>query len=170
MRSSLFGKAQIIVGDKATHGGVVLSGSPTNSWHGIPVARKGDKVYCPKCKPHVFEIIEGLAICTDTNAKLPLATEGHLTACGAALVAKAAPGGAEAAAALCDAMIANQAFDEEFTLRDRDTGEPLANTPYTVFFENGNVAHGTTDAQGKTGRYYTIKPESLVIELGHAGE
>jgi len=91
MRANLFGKSQILVGDKTSHGGVVISGSATNSCNGIPVARKGDKVTCPKCAPHLFEIAEGLDNCRDSDANLPLAVEGHKTTCGAVLIAESAP-------------------------------------------------------------------------------
>jgi uncharacterized Zn-binding protein involved in type VI secretion len=84
-RANLYRHSQIIVGDTTTHGGVVLSGSATSSWYGIAIARMGDKVYCPKCKPHFFEIAEGLNNCTDHGK--PMAGEGHLTTCGAALIA-----------------------------------------------------------------------------------
>jgi uncharacterized Zn-binding protein involved in type VI secretion len=90
-RATFNAKAQILLGDTTTHGGVVISGSPTNSWNGIPVARQGDQVICPLCSPHIFVITEGLPQQTDTAAKLPLAVEGHLTGCGATLMAVAAP-------------------------------------------------------------------------------
>ena len=89
-RFNIYGKSQVLMGDKTSHGGVVISGSATNSWHGIPVARKTDRVYCPKCKPHFFVIAEGLESCRDTDAALPMAIEGHLTTCGAMLIAEAA--------------------------------------------------------------------------------
>lgn len=104
MRANLYGKSQIIVGDTTSHGGVVLTGSPTNTWHGIPIARKGDVVSCPKCAPFKFQIAEGLENCTDTDAALPIAVEGHKTTCGAILMAEAAPAAAVlAATSLIDA-------------------------------------------------------------------
>ncbi|MDR3299104.1 MAG: PAAR domain-containing protein [Candidatus Accumulibacter sp.] len=87
-RIKLFGKARIVVGDTTTHSGVVITGSTTVREDGIPVARKTDKVICPLCKPHVFVITEGFENCLDHG--LPVAAEGHLTSCGARLVASAA--------------------------------------------------------------------------------
>jgi type VI secretion system secreted protein VgrG len=87
-RIKLFGKTRIVVGDTTTHGGVVITGSATAKEDGIPVARKTDKVICPLCKPHVFVISEGFENCRDHG--LPMAAEGHLTSCGARLVASAA--------------------------------------------------------------------------------
>lgn len=89
-RASVHGKAQIVVGDTTSHGGRVISGSPSSTWSRaeIPIARKGDKVTCPKCEPHLFEIAEGCDGSLDFGA--PVALEGHKTTCGAVLIAKSA--------------------------------------------------------------------------------
>ena len=84
-RIKINGRPRIVVGDTTTHGGVVVSGSDTVKEDGIPVARKGDKVTCPICKPHQFVIVEGIETCLDHG--IPVALEGHLTSCGARLVA-----------------------------------------------------------------------------------
>jgi uncharacterized Zn-binding protein involved in type VI secretion len=64
------GRAKIVVGDTTTHGGKVVSGSPTTVWgpEKRPIARVGDMVTCPKCKPHLFPIIEGESFFTDFTA------------------------------------------------------------------------------------------------------
>ncbi|KWF17235.1 hypothetical protein WL84_05535 [Burkholderia cenocepacia] len=92
-RATVGGKAQIVVGDTTSHGGRVISGSPSSTWgrDAIPIARKGDKVTCPICAPHVFEIAGGCSISLDFGA--PVALEGHTTTCGAVLLAES--GGAE---------------------------------------------------------------------------
>lgn len=92
-RATVAGKAQIVVGDTTSHGGKVISGSPWSTWSAaeIPLARKGDKVTCPQCDPHLFEIAEGFADSLDFGA--PVALEGHKTTCGATLIAQPAPGG-----------------------------------------------------------------------------
>lgn len=82
------GRAQILLGDTTSHGGVVISGSPTTSIEGRPVARLGDMVTCPICKPHVFPIVEGDVTFTDNY--MAVALHGHKTACGATLIASAA--------------------------------------------------------------------------------
>jgi uncharacterized Zn-binding protein involved in type VI secretion len=46
------------VGDRTTHGGVVLTGDPTFSIHGKQAARVGDEVSCPRCK-RVSKIVTG---------------------------------------------------------------------------------------------------------------
>lgn len=40
----------IVMGDRTSHGGVVMSGDPTWTVDGQPIARIGDKVSCPRCK------------------------------------------------------------------------------------------------------------------------
>lgn len=88
-RTTVCGARIIVVGDKTSHGGVVVSGSPLSFWgpSDIPIARKGDKVTCPKCKPHIFMIAEGTQQFIDTAGSMPVALEGHKTSCGAVLIA-----------------------------------------------------------------------------------
>jgi len=40
----------ILVGDKTTANGTVISGSETDTWNGRAIAREGDRVDCPACK------------------------------------------------------------------------------------------------------------------------
>lgn len=40
----------IVVGDRTSHGGTVVSGDMTYTIDGQPIARIGDKVFCPRCK------------------------------------------------------------------------------------------------------------------------
>lgn len=79
----------IVQGDTTSHGGTVISGSGKHSIDGRPIARKGDKVDCPKRypdgSPHgVNAIIEG----DDgyTLDGIPVALEGHRTECGCTLI------------------------------------------------------------------------------------
>lgn len=81
------GRAQVLVGDSTSHGGVVVSGSPRTLINGHPVARIGDMVTCPLCKPHTFKIVEGYSPFTDNH--MAIALHGHKTECGATLIASA---------------------------------------------------------------------------------
>lgn len=87
-RPLIQGRAQILLGDTTSHGGVVISGSPTTTVEGRPIARVGDLVTCPLCKPHTFQIVEGLSMLTDNY--MAVALHGHKIECGAALIASAA--------------------------------------------------------------------------------
>jgi uncharacterized Zn-binding protein involved in type VI secretion len=73
----------IYVGDKTSHGGVVLTGSFRITLNGRGAARKFDKVSCPRCGDN--EIVEGNDRMRDGD--IPLAFHGHKTRCGAVLLA-----------------------------------------------------------------------------------
>jgi len=78
------GRLIIRLGDTTDHGGEVITGTDTWTVLGVPVARVGDKVRCPKCDNKIYEIVEG-------NQKMtlfgrPAAFEYHLTSCGARLI------------------------------------------------------------------------------------
>jgi uncharacterized Zn-binding protein involved in type VI secretion len=172
MRATFNGKAQIVVGDATSHGGVVLSGSPSYFWHGIPVVRQGDPVYCPRCRPHLFEVAEGSPYCTDGAARLPLAMEGHRTTCGALLQAQAAPASARGAAIAAAGGAPHDAglgFDLVFRLQDRRTGHAKANLPYRIVLDNGDVIDGTTDSSGCTLRVYADRPMNAVLTAPYYG-
>lgn len=56
-------------------------------------------------------------------------------------------------------------YDEAFVLKDRDTGQPLANFPYRIKRTDGSYEEGTTDDNGHTHLVSSADVESLVIEL-----
>ena len=79
----------ITVGDKTSHNGKVISGSPMHDIAGRAIARLGDKVDCPAHypdgKPHgVNQIIT--AYTTLTVGGIPVAVEGCETECGCKLI------------------------------------------------------------------------------------
>jgi len=82
----------IRVGDKTTGGGTVLSGSSTMQFGGIAVARQGDPVQCPLPGHGRTVIAEGNAKFCD--AGLPVAFNGHVCACGCALISSLPAAGA----------------------------------------------------------------------------
>lgn len=73
----------IRLGDKTSHGGVVITASPHSDSGGIAIARMGDKTVCPKHGP--APIVSGDATLI-VDGK-PAATHGDKTACGASLIA-----------------------------------------------------------------------------------
>lgn len=82
----------ITVGDKTSHGGKVISGSPVHDIAGKAIARLGDEVDCPDHypggKPHgVNKIIT--AHQTLTVDGIPVAVEGCETECGCKLIGSA---------------------------------------------------------------------------------
>lgn len=75
----------IRLGDSTDHGGKVESASTTMSYDGVPVARKGDRLSCPKhpqVQPNVIE--EGDDTTTDEG--IPVARNGHRGTCGCRLI------------------------------------------------------------------------------------
>lgn len=166
-RMKFSGRAQICVGDTTSHGGVVIEGSPSFFWNGISIARKGDKVTCPKCKPYIFQIAEGFEHCTDTDAKLPMAMEGHRTTCGAVLIARSASVDVPASAST-PVSSEETSFDEQIQAVDKTTGKPLAEVAYFVEAENGKTFFGETDATGHCPRVQTEHAAHLKVWLGVA--
>lgn len=75
----------IVVGDRTTHGGTVVSGDLTCEFDGKPLARVGDMTVCPRCKGS-FAITTGAEDMRD-GAGNGYARHGDLTACGAKLIA-----------------------------------------------------------------------------------
>ena len=74
----------IVIGDKTSHGGTVISGATPVTVQGKPVARIGDSVTCPRCQT-TTTIVTG-----DSNTIVmgrPVARHGDKTACGATLIA-----------------------------------------------------------------------------------
>lgn len=74
----------IVMGDRTTHGGTVISADLTFDIHGKSVARVGDMTVCPKCKG-VFPIKSGADDLTDGFGN-GYARHMDETACGAKLI------------------------------------------------------------------------------------
>jgi len=75
----------IRVDDDTDHGGKVLTGSTAMRYDGRFVARKGDRVSCPRhpdVSPNVIE--EGDTSMTDGG--IPIARHGHRATCGCHLI------------------------------------------------------------------------------------
>jgi uncharacterized Zn-binding protein involved in type VI secretion len=164
----------IRLGDKTSHGGVVIEGSLSDICMGKPIAYIGHKVQCPKCKG-AFPIVEGAMTTTFYGKGVALA--GMHTACGAVLIASQftdiveyGGGGpstrspAKTASPLSAAPaslhgngdvpapenFSESRFDDKFVLLDADTGQPLSHTEYAIRRESGELEFGTTDAEGHT--------------------
>jgi uncharacterized Zn-binding protein involved in type VI secretion len=71
----------IVIGDRTSHGGTVISGDPVWTIDGQPVARIGDQVTCPRCK-RTSTITYSLYPSVLTNGK-PTAYDQAVTDCGA---------------------------------------------------------------------------------------
>ncbi len=78
------GRPLIVMGDKTTHGGTVISADLTFDINGKCVARVGDMTVCPKCKG-TFAITSGPDDLVDGFGK-GYARHLDSTACGAKLI------------------------------------------------------------------------------------
>lgn len=182
----------IVLGDKTSHGGSVLMGSPFSDCDGKPIARVGDMCSCPLCKG-VFPIAQG-----DQSNILDgaaVAYHGCKTACGAMLISSqirtltqpssgSAPGagsgdgedevaagfgaiGSGLAAAYQDEPRDSESerFQGRFQLVSGDTGEPIAGRAVRVRSTSGQYLTGTTDAEGFTQWVERDAAESLAFDL-----
>lgn len=72
------------LGDLTSHGGKVITASPTHTIAGIGIARVGDTVLCPLPGHGVNPIVEGAQ--TFLIGGRTVALHGHRTACGCTLI------------------------------------------------------------------------------------
>lgn len=161
----------IVLGDRTSHGGVVVSGDPTWTIDGQPIARVGDKVTCPRCK-RVSTIVSS-RFPTVIDLGRPVAYDQDMTDCGAVIYSRhnnhagwgEKGSDDEAAATPIEDYVPKQAprFQEHFVLRNNETGEPLAGVPYTIKTGDGKTFEGETDAQGRTDVVWTDSP--LPVEV-----
>ncbi len=168
----------IVVGDKISHGGVVIDSTSATDIDGKKIVRVGDHATCP-IRGHglTTTIVSGdPTLIIDDK---PAARHGDRTACGATLISSQAttsddPGsaagiaqssssGSNAAAAISAlglAIAVKKAFDIHFQLEDEKTGKPLADVPYRLSLPDGTEIKGKTDGKGFTD---TIAVDSAAI-------
>lgn len=80
-------KGFVVLGDKTTHGGTVITASSTHIHRGKPVALVGDEVSCPLPGHGVSAIIEG---CPDWSEQgRALVIDGCRAQCGCRLLSSA---------------------------------------------------------------------------------
>ncbi|MBI5256111.1 MAG: PAAR domain-containing protein [Burkholderiales bacterium] len=79
----------ILLGDRHSHGGVVISAAPATDHYGIPIARMGDRVTCPVPGHGVNVIASGDPTCIIDGQ--PVARSGDRTACGAVIFHRQQP-------------------------------------------------------------------------------
>lgn len=152
----------IVVGDRTSHGGIVLTGSPFSTVDGKSIARIGDQVSCPR-KGHggVTTIVTGDMTCMIDDS--PVARHGDTTACGAMLISSqmmtyvdegsSTGQGASSTQPVADSLESSEvshAYDLQFLVQGDRTGVPMANTPYKITLDNGREFVGKTDQKGLT--------------------
>lgn len=76
----------ITIGDRTSHGGTVLEGSPFSDTGGKSISRVGDKVSCPRHRTTTIASGDPTML---VDGK-PAARAGDKTSCGATLIAQQA--------------------------------------------------------------------------------
>lgn len=173
----------IALGDKTTAGGVVTQGDESWRNHGKPLAYHGARIFCPACKT-VGYICNVPPYRPMTSKGKQIALENDICICKCKppprLIASqdnasmsfephelAAVGPwADGSPLPQKAATTPGAFDEQVTLVDRTTGEPLADFPYRFRGDNGTRVKGRTGIDGRTIRISTGGATNL--DLDHA--
>jgi|SRR5471030_1014510 len=177
-------------GDKTSHDGTVLEGSPSDTCMGKPISYIGHKVYCPKCRG-TFPIVEGVMSASFYGKGVAVA--GMKTSCGAILIASQFTdtiewsGGAAAAtaaqqstaavaiASLASGMLASRAsgddglsqqasdrFDEKSQLH----GQMISGVPYFIETSDGRTFAGRAMVDGMLPRIETYDQEEYTVYWG----
>lgn len=175
----------IVMGDRTSHGGVVIGATQTTETHGKRLARVGDQVTCPKKGHGTTVIVTGDPTMIVDGA--PVARHGDLCACGAVLIASqfvsgVGEGGSAAAHSVADvdastiaaasttfthaaSEAAATSFDHRFVLTCDLTDMPLAKQPYRLRWRDQAI-EGVTDAQGQTAAIPTgSSPSEVTCEI-----
>lgn len=145
----------IRLGDRTSHGGVVLEGNGHVKINGQPAAALGDNTYCPLCKGD-FPISE--ALLHSSIGGRGTVVEGMRTACGASLIASQrfaqaddiCPRIERSGAASRDS--AAPVYFERFRILDEVTGAAIADLAYRIERADGSSLRGVSDAEGYTER------------------
>ena len=161
----------IVLGDRTSHGGVVISGDPTWTVDGQPIARVGDQVSCPRCK--LTSTIVSSRFPSVMDMGKPVAYDQDRTGCGAIIYSRhndhagwSEEGSTgEQGGAPIGERLPRQAprFQEHFILRNNETGEVMVGLPYTIKTGDGQLFEGLTDALGRTDVVWTDSP--LPVEV-----
>lgn len=182
----------IVIGDKTSHGGTVITCSPFSDTHGKGCARVGDMVSCPRCRG-VFPIADGDQSLVDDGKAVAYA--GCKTACGATLIASqmfsftepsSGAGQGASPSTASDTLMQGfghvgagfaSAYEEEpaaagdaqfrgrFQLVDATTSEPVRNQAVRVRSTGGQYLTGSTDENGFTAWLERDAREALAFDL-----
>lgn len=173
------------IGDPTTTGGIVISGSSDMFSNDKTIAVDGDKATCGNCEG-MFPIV-GSAIRVVSHGRC-MALEGDavLCPCGQNLLMSGGDctffyeddddcgdGGYYAASSTTALSSfaptrygsASGIHDEQYVLREADSGRPLANVRYRIRLSSGKIFSGVTDATGHTQRVTSASAESIKFEI-----
>lgn len=174
----------IVLGDTTSHGGKVITADASYTVDGIPIARIGDKVACPRCK-RVSTIITSRFPSITMGGK-PATFDQDTTDCGAILYSRnnghagradrSGGGSSSGTSGSGNSLSSTQAaylsqsqqpegYKGRFILVNRETGQPIKGQTYEVRSESGKTVAGTTDDEGFTEWLDSKEEESLEFFL-----
>ncbi|WP_169307205.1 PAAR domain-containing protein [Chitiniphilus eburneus] len=160
----------IVLGDRTSHGGVVISGDPQHTVDGRPVARLGDLATCPRCG-RLTHIV---------SSRYPTPDEGNPPAyhldmleCGAVLYSRYNDQCGWDGASEADLLPPPQQmidrplplFHSHFVLRNSRSGTPLPGLRYRIVTTDNGAVSGITDHLGRTSAVTTASPLPIDIHL-----
>jgi hypothetical protein len=170
-------KAAVRHGDPTTTRGFVIAYSSTIFDDGRQVALSGDEATCGNCKGafKIFGTGDGM---TEKTRSVVVEGDRVLCPCGKNKVivgsnpgiflevegANSSPQGTSATSLDNSSALAS-VFDEEYVLRDRTTGRPLAGVAYRVIAGSSVIAQGITNSAGATRRVRTQSAQRITIEV-----
>lgn len=148
----------------------IVEGVMTTTFYGKGVAVAGMKTSCGATliAGQFTDIVEWGGGSSNFKAASATALEsgaGQATPNQAGVVSPQ-PGSGAAASSTADQVQDEFNYDEQFQLKDEDD-VILAAMPYTVKIPSGQLIHGVTDDEGRTGRYRTEDAQYIEICLGH---
>lgn len=168
----------IVVGDRTSHGGVVITGSPFSDIDGKAIARIGDKVTCPK-KGHGGVTVIATGDVTDIIDGSPIARHGDMTACGAILISsqiltyvdEGGDSGGKAdhlsqAAPSSLAQTNNPANENSHDERPQLVAPPIEGLPYYIETKDGRTFSGRTGNDGLLPRIDTHGEDEYAVYWG----
>ncbi len=172
----------IVVGDRTSHGGVVIEGSAVSDTHGKMIARVGDRVTCPQKGHGVNVIVSGDP--TFIVDGRPIARHGDKTACGAMLIASqsvtttlsgsssgsAVAGQAAQSASGVAALTAQAAvtfeYDEQVQLSAANGKATLIGLPWLIETKDGRKLSGSLGPDGQMPRTDTLSESEYTTYWG----
>ncbi|WP_175823520.1 PAAR domain-containing protein [Burkholderia sp. BCC0419] len=174
------GRRAVRIGDSTTTGGIVISGSSNMFSNGRTIAVNGDKATCGNCEG-TFPIAASAVRVISHERCMALEGDAVLCPCGQNLLMSGSDctvfyedDGSRNAATALTALSAftparyapvSRIHDEQYVLREADSGRPLANVGYRIRLSSGKIFTGVTDATGHTQRVTSAYAESIKFEI-----
>ncbi|MBN3744172.1 PAAR domain-containing protein [Burkholderia sp. Se-20373] len=170
-------------GDATTTGGIVIAGTASIFVNNKHIALDGDKATCGNCEG-MFPIAGSAVSVVGGGRAVAVEGDAVLCPCGQNLLVAGSDctffigGGAHGSAS---PFIGYSAFaptrnesasgihDEQYVLREADSGRPLANVRYRIRLLTGKIFTGVTDATGHTQRVTSEYAEPLKFEITRNG-